>query len=115
TLFLPYIETRDDNGTYTIPLDIHYQNQEDKSEKSEDTESSEEFDGSVIVIKIIPQIVKDINSPLLNNFLKSYDKYHKIIVFNGKKGMIMRILRPSINNSTEVAFRKIIDAKAVFK
>lgn len=180
-LFLPYIETRTDSGIYTIPLDKPYKDQRDSKGVAED---SDVFDGSVVIVKIIPQDVKDVsNSPILNEFLKTYSKNHKIIVFdkmadkvytalskkknvevfervnlmidlmshvcapircdfvtlddinyitnpkmskilendplsryyNAKKGNTMRIVRPSLNNSVEVIFRKVIEPKLVFK
>jgi hypothetical protein len=181
TLFLPYIETITDNNIYTIPLDTPYK---DERHAKEETDEASGFDGSMVVVKLIPQEVKDItNSPILNEFLKTYKKYHKIIVFdkmaakvytsinreknaevfdrdflmldmmshreaplkcefvdltdlnfianpkvgklyeneplsryfNGKMGMYMRILRPSINNSIEVGYRRIIEPKFVLK
>ena len=35
--------------------------------------------------------------------------------YRAKKGMIMRIVRRSINNGVEVAYRRVIDGKQVFK
>jgi DNA-directed RNA polymerase subunit H (RpoH/RPB5) len=179
SLFLPFIETRIDNNTYIIPLDTPYRDQ-----REEKGEANVEFDGSVVIVKIIPQILKDIsNSPLLNEFFKQYNKNHKIIVFdgmadkvynvlskkknvevfdrnylmidlmshrgapvscslvtnedikyitnlkiakilendpmcryyNGKKGLIIRVVRTSLNNSEEIVYRKVIEPKSVFK
>lgn len=179
-LFLPYIEKRTDNSVYTIPLDIDYKDERDNKKKGD----VPEFDGSMLVIKLIPQKVTDIeNSPLFNEFNKTYAKYHRIIVFDGmsdkaynsvrrrknleafdrdglmidlmsyiaspisceivteddtkhiinpkiakihendplaryhsaKKGQILRIVRASINNSTEVAYRRVTDPKPIFK
>lgn len=78
SLFLPYIETITDNNVYTLPLDTPY-----KDEKHTKEDEASTFDGSMVVVKLIPQEVKDItNSPILNEFLKTYKKYHKIIVFD---------------------------------
>ena len=179
SLFLPFIETRIDNNTYIIPLDTPYRDQ-----REEKGAANVEFDGSVVIVKIIPQILKDIsNSPLLNDFFKQYSKNHKIIVFdgmadkvynvlskkknvevfdrnylmidlmshrgapvscslvtnedikyitnlkiakilendpmcryyNGKKGLIIRVVRTSLNNSEEIVYRKVIEPKSVFK
>lgn len=176
--FLHFIDTRVDNNIYIIPLDTHYR--DDREAKSE---GLIDFDGSSVIVKIIPQVVKDVaNSPILNDFFKSYNKFHKIIIFdgisdkvyhtirrkknaevfsrdsvmidimshdsapvscefvnhddiqhianpklpkihendplcryyNGKKGQVMRIVRTSINNSQEVAYRRVDDPKAVF-
>lgn len=176
--FLPFIGDRVDNNTYIIPLDKPYP---DDREGKKDVK--EEFDGSVLVVKLISQVVKDItNSPILNDFFKSYDKNRKIVVFDGmaykvytsmrkqknvevfdrkslmidimkhdgapiscsfvteddikhitnpklpkihendptcryyggKTGYIMRIVRPSINNSKEIAYRRVDDPKPVF-
>lgn len=189
-LFSPFINTRTDNNTYMIPLDYPYKEQIDtreikEKEKKENVEVKSTFDGSVIVVRLIPQIVKDVsNSAILNDFIKTYENNHKIVVFdgmadkvytilnkkknvevfdrdffmldlmshvcapescnfltedemldyidnpkiakihendplaryyNGKKGQILRIIRPSLNNSFEVGLRRIIDAKSVFK
>lgn len=181
SLFLPFIETRTDNNTYMIPLDIPYKEQID----SKEGKLQSGFDGSVVIIRLIPQIVKDVsNSAILNDFMKTYEKNHKIVVFdgmadkvytvlskkknvevfdrdyfmldlmshvcapiscnflteeqvqeyvdnpkiskihendpltryyNGKKGQILRIVRPSLNNSVEIGLRRIIEAKSVFK
>ena len=35
--------------------------------------------------------------------------------YNGKRGQILRIIRPSLNNSIEVGMRRVIEAKSVFK
>lgn len=179
SLFLPFIETRVDNNTYIIPLDTPYRDQREAK-----GEAHADFDGSSIVVKLIPQVVKDItNSPILNDFFKQYNTQHKIVVFdgmadkvysvlskkknvevfdrdylmidlmshigapilcsiisdddisfitnpkiakilendplcryyNGKKSQIMRIVRSSLNNSQEIAYRRIIDGKSVFK
>jgi len=172
SLFLPFIETRTDNNIYIIPLDNPY-----KDERATKSTGQFEFDGYSVVIKLIPQTVKDISSsPLLSDFLESYNKYHKIVVidgmspkvyvginkkknseiftkshfmidlmshfeapercdfidssdigyianqknskihendplcmyYNGKNGMIMRIVRRSHNNSKEIGYRKVI-------
>jgi hypothetical protein len=179
--FLPHIQNRVDNNIYILPLDTPYKDQRDG--KSENNHGSE-FDGTTIIVKLIPQTVKDIsNSPILNDFFKTYPKNHKIIVFDGmsdkvynmlskkknvevfdrdflmidlmshicapiscefvtnddigyitnpkmakmhendplsryynaKKGNIMGILRPSLNNSKDIVFRKIIESKPYFK
>lgn len=211
SLFLPYIEKYVDNNTYIIPLDSPYMDQrigknekqelkadkkkekkdgkagkEKKEKKVDSSEGAEilEFDSMHVVIKIIPQVVKDIsNSTILNEFLKTYNKNHKIVVFdgmtdkvfnslsrkknievfdrdyfmidlmsvefapigceivsskrigyilnpkiskmhendpvaryyNGKRGEYIRIVRPSLNNSAEIAYSKIIEPKPVFK
>jgi len=178
SLFLPFIETRVDNNTYVIPLDYPYRDQREGT-----NEATTDFDGKSVIVKIIPQSVKDIsNSPLVNDFFKTYTNNHKIIVFDemadkvytmlskkknvevfnrdylmidlmshigapvscslvtendiryilnpkiekthrndplcryydGRRGQIMRIVRSSLNNSEDIAYRRIIDAKPVF-
>ena len=182
SLFLPFIDTRSDNNTYMIPLDFPYKEQ---IEEKDSKEVKSDFDGTVVVVRLIPQTVKDIsNSAILNDFMKTYEKNHKIVVFdgmadkvysilnkkknvevfdkdffmldlmshvcapiscnfltddevleyidnpkiakihendpltryyNGKKGNVLRIVRPSLNNSVEVGLRRVIEAKSVFK
>jgi hypothetical protein len=175
--FLPFIEKRMDDNIYKIPLDKNY-----VDERTDNKDNK--FNGSKLMVKIINQNMKDItNSPVVNDFLKSYDNYHKIIVFddmenkvytkihimpnaesfnrdylmidmmshqcapiscslvtnddisyinkpnlpkmasndpltryyNGKKGNILRVIRPSLNNSQEVALLKITDPKPLMK
>lgn len=92
-LFLPYIGTRVDNNTYTIPLDTPIR--DDRETKAEGTV---EFDGSAVIIKLIPQVVKDIsNSPILNDFFKTYNKNHKIIVFDGMSDRVYTALSKKRN------------------
>jgi len=92
-LFLPFIETRVDNNTYIIPLDTPYRDQrEAKGEVHAD------FDGSSIIVKLIPQVVKDItNSPLLNDFFKQYNSHHKIIVFDGMADKVYSVISKKKN------------------
>lgn len=72
--FMSFIGKQSDNGQYKIPLDKNY----------EDAGTTKDFDGSCVIVKLIPQVVKDItNSPIINDFLKTNLKYHKIIVFDG--------------------------------
>lgn len=86
-LFLPFIEKRSDNGIYMIPLDKPYPDQ-----RSKDGESAD-FNGTQVVVKIIPQVLKDIgNSPMLNEFFGSYQNYHKIIVFDAVSDKVYNIL-----------------------
>lgn len=91
-LFLPFIEKRTDNNIYTIPLDVHFKGErEKKSEKSE-------FDGSSLIVRIIPQKVTDVdNSPIFNDFLKSYEKFHKIVIFDGMAEKVYNSIRRKKN------------------
>jgi DNA-directed RNA polymerase subunit H (RpoH/RPB5) len=90
-LFLPFIGARADNNVYVIPLDAP---QRDQAK----AEAKIDFDGSVVIIKIIPQIVKDVsNSPILNDFFKSYNKNHKIIVFDGMSDKVFSVLSKKKN------------------
>jgi hypothetical protein len=177
-LFLPYIKDRIDSGIYIIPLDTHY-----KDQREGKGPGMIDFDGSSIVVKLVPQVLKDIgSSPILDDFIKTYNKQHKIIVFdgmsdkvynvlnkkknvevfdrdflmidlmsmicapiscnfvthndmsyitnpkiekihendpltryyNGKRGNILRVVRPSINNSAESAYKRVIEPKSFF-
>lgn len=177
-LFLPFIGAYVDNNTYIIPIDNPIRDQREST-----GEGNADFEGNVVVVKLIPQAVKDItNSPILNDFLKTYNKNHKIVVFDditdkvylmirkkknievfsrdnlmidlmshvsapidcsfitldeishitnpkfgkilendplcryydARKGQILRIIRASINNSSEPAYRRVIDARPVF-
>lgn len=172
--FIKFIGRRNDANIYKIDLDNPYVNQNISENK---------FNGNSIIVKLVPQVVKDVtNSPLINEFLKTYKSYHKIVVFesiservytyinnipnsevfnearlmidlmshicapiecsiikdkdishfvnpklckilendplaryyNAKKGDILRILRASLSNSTEIGLRRVVDAKPVF-
>jgi DNA-directed RNA polymerase subunit H (RpoH/RPB5) len=93
SLFLPFIGTRVDNNTYTIPLDKSYRDQREGK-----GEGSIEFDGSVVIVKLVPQVVKDVsNSPLLNEFFKNYSKNHSIIVFDGMTDKVYNTLSKKKN------------------
>lgn len=72
--FMNFIGKGNESNVYKIDLDVPYINQNTSDSK---------FNSGNVIIKIIPQSVKDVtNSPLLNEFLKSYKAYHKIIVFD---------------------------------
>ena len=87
--FLPFIETRTDNNIYTIPLDTPYKDQR---------ENSSEFEGNSVIVKIIPHIVKDVsNSPVLNDFFKTFNKHHVIIVFDGMDSKVYTSLTKKKN------------------
>jgi hypothetical protein len=173
-LFLPFIKKRDDTYTYTIMLDTPF-----KDERQDSTD----YNGSTLIVKIIPQVIKDIgSSSVVLDFLKLYNKNKKIIIFdgmsdkvhnllskkknlevfdkdylmidlmsmifapincslvtsneiahiiapklpkiyendplvryyNGKKNGIIKIIRPSLNNSIETVYKKIIEFRSVF-
>jgi DNA-directed RNA polymerase subunit H (RpoH/RPB5) len=93
SLFLPFIQNRVDNNTYIIPLDTPYRDQrEGKGDANVD------FDGSTVIVRIVPQVVKDIsNSPLLNEFFKTYNNNHKIIVFDGMVDKVHNVLSKKRN------------------
>jgi hypothetical protein len=89
TLFLPFIGTRVDNNVYVIPLDTPY-----RDEREAKGEGNIDFDGSTVVVKIIPQVVKDIsNSPILNDFFKTFGNSHKIVIFDGMSDKVYTSLR----------------------
>lgn len=173
-LFMSFIGKYADNSVYYIPLDTPYK---------DEIQEPHEFKNNIVVVKLISQNVKDVtNSPILNDFFKTYGQYHKIIVFddmsdrvytvisrkknaevfsrnallidlmshvcspnscklvspeevkhiinpkfskiyendplcryfNGKKGMILRIVRISINNVQEIGYRRIVEAQPLF-
>jgi len=90
--FLPFVGKRSDNGVYVIKLDNNIKN-ETKSDSSELKVDKAEFDGSIVVVKLVPSVVKDItNSTILNDFFKSYPNNHKIIVFDGMSDKVYSTL-----------------------
>ena len=72
-LFLPFIKERTDLNVYTIPLDKPYINQS----------SNSSFNGSKLIVKIVYSDLKDVNNtPILEDFYKKHENFHKLIVFN---------------------------------
>lgn len=105
-LFLPFIGSRVDNNLYFIPLDVPIR---DQREVDVDGGVSE-FDGKIMVVKLIPQVVKDVtNSPLLNDFLKSYNNNYKIIVFDGITDKVYNTIRKKKNIEVFVRDYLMID------
>ena len=97
-LFLPFIKKREDNYIYTIPIDNAF--------KDERTDSND-FNGNILVVKIIPQVIKDIgSSSLINDFMKTYTKNKKIIIFDGMSDKVHNIL--SKRKNTEVFDRNYL-------
>lgn len=92
-LFKSFIGTRSDNGVYQIPLDVPY-----KDQRTKNNENENEFVGSTVVVKIIHHNAKDISHiQLLNDFLKTYPNYHKIIVFDDMSDKVDNALRKKKN------------------
>lgn len=91
SLFLPFIQTRSDNNIYEITLDTPYRTSRDESTNSN-------YDGSKIYVKLIPQIIKDVNhSQMLDDFIKSYENFHKIVVFDSIADKVYMALRKKKN------------------
>jgi hypothetical protein len=87
--FLPFIGTRVDNNTYIIPLDTPYIKQKDQIAG---------FDSTKVIVKLIQQTFKDVgNSPIINEFLSTYEKNHKIIVFDGMADKVYFVLSKKKN------------------
>jgi hypothetical protein len=93
-LFLPFIGNRVDNNTYIIPMDIPFRDQREANVEGVNLD----FDGLSLIVKLIPQVVKDVsNSPILNDFFKSYNNNHKIVVFDGVADKVHNIIRKKKN------------------
>ena len=89
-LFLPFIGSRVDNNTYIIPIDTPFRDQRELVGEG----GTPDFDGNSLIVKLIPQVVKDIsNSPILNDFFKTYNNNHKIVVFDGAADKVYNIIR----------------------
>lgn len=92
--FAKFIDKNNDNNIYKIPLDLPYKDQ--RTKKKDDTDNV--FDGSMVIIKLIPQNIKDIsNISILNDFLKSHEQYHKIIVFDNVADKVYNVLSKKKN------------------
>ena len=80
TLFNKFISKRTDDNTYKIEVDVHFSDERIHDLKKGNTETPD-FDGSVLLVKIIRQKITDINSsPVLNDFLKVSSMYRKLII-----------------------------------
>lgn len=91
--FLHFINEKTETNVYTIPLDVHY-----KDDRLHHNNDILDFDGSKIIVKLIPQKVKDItNSPVVDEFLKNYDRFHKIIVFDEMSDKVYNTLNKKYN------------------
>lgn len=78
SLFAKYFENRNESSVYTIPLDRPYPDGRDAKD------GKTNFDGSVLAVKLVPHTVKDItNNHNIDEFLKTYNNNHKILVFDG--------------------------------
>lgn len=58
---------------------------------------------------------EDINYIINPKLEKIHENDPLVRYYNGKKGQILRTKRASLNNSVETAYKKIIDARFVFK
>jgi hypothetical protein len=71
TKFEPMIGQRSDRNTYIIDIDIPF----------EDETKSNNFDGTRLIVSIIPQKIKDIkNSDMINEIFKRYPTNHKLFI-----------------------------------
>lgn len=91
---------------YFIPIDVPLRDQREADVEGGVTE----FDGTSVVVKLIPQVVKDVsNSPILNDFLKSYNNNHKIVVFDGITDKVYNTIRKKKNIEVFVRDYLMID------
>lgn len=71
-----FVKPYKDDAMYSVKLDSPIKSQMKPGAKSK-------FVGDIVYIKIISQKVKSVNNiPILNDFIKSYSNYHKIIIFD---------------------------------
>lgn len=71
--FSTMIGQRSDKNVYIIDIDNPF----------EDEIKSNNFDGTKLVISIIPQKIKDIkNSDMINEIIKKYPKHHKLFIID---------------------------------
>lgn len=81
--FLKHIGKRSDNGVYVIPTDVHFKDDMLRTDEGKRKDENIDFDGSKLVVKIIPQKITDItNSQIINDFLKTHVNHHKLMVFD---------------------------------
>ena len=81
---LPLIENAGDNNVYILPLDKPY---------NKNSVESKQYDPMKVIVKIIPQSFKDVgNSPIVNDFLSSYEDNHKVIIFDGMTDKVYNVL-----------------------
>lgn len=69
-----FVEKKNDNNIYEVPTNVNIKNNSPKNTN---------FDGSKFYITIIPQKVMDTgNSPIFLDFMKTYNNYFKIVIFD---------------------------------
>lgn len=75
-------ESRDDN-IYVIPLDKKMVNLKAKN-----------FDGSKVYVKLITQKIKNTtNIPIITEFIRDYNAFHKILIFEDIHDKVARFLK----------------------
>lgn len=101
-------EMYNDDNIYKIKLTTDldtlysYSKNNDKDVKTNDKNKQEKtFDGSTIIIKLLPQKVTGVNkSPIITEFLNTYKKYHKILIVDSisdkAKNQILDILHTEV-------------------
>jgi hypothetical protein len=84
-----FAEKKDDN-LYFIDLDNPY------NDEREQTDDEIKFNGNKIIVKMIPQKINDVKSSnILNEFLKTYPDYHKIIVCDYTEKAFLGLMKKS--------------------
>jgi hypothetical protein len=70
--FLSMFAERSDKSVYTIDVDVPFEDERDKNET---------FDGTKLVVSLIPQKITDIkNSDMINDIFKTYPHHHKVFI-----------------------------------
>ena len=86
---LGIIPEHSDSGVYIFNLDTPY-----PADSTQEGGERIEIDSKTLAVKIINQSVKDVgNSPILNDFLKTHAKQHKIVVFDDISDKVFTVFR----------------------
>ena len=99
--FIKFIGTKNELNVYKIDLDTPYINHDVSNDK---------FNGNSVIVKIIPQSVKDVsNKHILNDFLKTYKSYHKIFVFDSFSYRVYTYINSMYNSEVYQEHELMID------
>jgi DNA-directed RNA polymerase subunit H (RpoH/RPB5) len=102
--YLKMFQHKNDTNVYEIILDnpVAYSDM--------DSESLQKYDQLKVIVKLISQTVKDIShNPIVTDFMSTYNKVHKIIVFDGIADKVYMSMRKKISVEVFVKKRLMID------
>jgi DNA-directed RNA polymerase subunit H (RpoH/RPB5) len=79
------IKNINDNNIFKLRLDVEIESEKPKRKNSKDSKKKEEdnFDGKIVVIKILPEkITSIVKSPIIGDFIDKNRENHKLLIVN---------------------------------